>query len=62
MTIILSVIGAVLVLEGIPYFISPGKVKKWSLMIQDVDDKVLRITGLISMVLGLIFLYLIRYF
>lgn len=62
MTIILSVIGAVLVLEGIPYFISPDKVKKWSLMIQDVDDKVLRIMGLISMVLGLVFLYLIRYF
>lgn len=61
MTIILSVIGVVLILEGIPYFISPDKIKKWSLMIQDVDDKVLRITGLISMVLGLIFLFLIRY-
>ena len=62
MTIILSVIGAVLVLEGIPYFLSPSKVKKWSMMIQEVDDKVLRIMGLISMILGLILLYLIRYF
>ncbi|MCK4738856.1 MAG: DUF2065 domain-containing protein [Deltaproteobacteria bacterium] len=61
MAFILSVLGVVLILEGIPYFAFPAKVKEWSLAMQDIPPKVLRILGLASMGAGLFLLFVIRY-
>ncbi len=60
MAFILSVLGVVLILEGIPYFAFPGKVKQWALMLQEVPTGTLRIIGLISMAAGLIFLFMVN--
>ncbi|MDH4227634.1 MAG: DUF2065 domain-containing protein [Deltaproteobacteria bacterium] len=55
-------IGVVLVIEGIPYFIYPAKVKQWALLVQDIPDSTLRILGVASMALGLFILFITRFF
>ncbi|AKH19847.1 DUF2065 domain-containing protein [Sedimenticola thiotaurini] len=50
----------VMVIEGIIPFLSPGTTKQMVLAIVKMDDKSLRISGLISMVLGVLALYLVN--
>ncbi|MFQ5441826.1 MAG: DUF2065 domain-containing protein [Thermodesulfobacteriota bacterium] len=59
---IFIILGALLVLEGIPYFLFPEKVKEWALAIQEVPGRSLRIMGLVSVAAGLLLLYSIRFF
>lgn len=58
----LAAIGLVLVLEGIFPFLNPRGVRELLLRMINADDRVLRLAGLSSMVLGLIVLYLVRGF
>lgn len=58
---ILSILAALLVLEGIPYFGFPGAVKQWALSLQDMSDKKLRLMGLVITAIGLLILVAIRY-
>ena len=60
MVFILSVLGVVLVLEGIPYFALPGRLKQWALVMQDIPDSTLRIMGFVSMLGGLMLLLAVR--
>jgi hypothetical protein len=60
MSFILSVIGVVLILEGIPYFASPSKVKDWGLMMQEVEPRILRLMGFVAMCVGLVILYVVK--
>ena len=53
----LCVIGMVLVLEGLPYFAFPEKIKSLYLKIQEVSDANLRILGLLAMGFGLLLVY-----
>lgn len=59
MRFILTILGALLVLEGIPYFISPRKIKQWAAATQDVPEKHLRIIGFVTMMTGLLVLLII---
>jgi hypothetical protein len=54
----LCVVGMVLVLEGLPYFAFPEKLKSLYLKIQDASDTNLRMLGFLAMVVGLLFVYL----
>ena len=54
----LCVIGMVLVLEGLPYFAFPEKLKSLYLKIQETSDTNLRMLGFMAMVVGLLFVYL----
>jgi hypothetical protein len=54
----LCVIGMVLVLEGLPYFAFPEKLKSLYLKIQEVSDTNLRMLGFLAMVVGLLLVYL----
>ncbi|MCW8944683.1 MAG: DUF2065 domain-containing protein [Sedimenticola sp.] len=49
-----------LVIEGIIPFLSPGAMKNMMKAVAEMDDKSLRISGLFSMVLGVIALYLVN--
>ena len=49
-----------LVIEGIIPFLSPGAMKNMMMAVAEMDDKSLRISGLVSMVLGVIALYLVN--
>lgn len=62
MAFILSVLGVVLIMEGIPYFAFPRKVKQWALLLQEIPEATLRIIGLISMAAGLLLLFMVGSF
>jgi len=49
-----------LVIEGIMPFISPKGLRESLLTMASLSDRTLRLGGLISMLLGLLMLYLIR--
>jgi uncharacterized protein len=60
MKLFFCLFGLVLVLEGLPYFAFPGRMKKWMLTIQRIPDVYLRVFGFIAMSLGLLIAYLFR--
>lgn len=60
MKLLLCLIGLILVVEGLPYFAFPDKMKKWMEMIQEVPDSQLRMLGFISMCIGVIIAYIFR--
>ncbi|KAB7628357.1 DUF2065 domain-containing protein [Alkalilimnicola sp. S0819] len=56
-----SALALVLVLEGIMPFLSPDGLRRSLLGIARLDDRVLRVMGLGSMLLGALLLYLVRH-
>ena len=58
MKLFLTLIGLVLIVEGLPYFAFPEKMKKWMEIVQKTPDPQLRIMGLVSMCLGLLITYI----
>ena len=50
----------VMVLEGMLPFLSPKSLRRTYLMVTQMDDKTIRLSGLVSMVVGVILLFLIR--
>ena len=60
MRLLFCLIGLVLVVEGLPYFAFPEKMKKWMKMIQEVPDTHLRVMGFVAMCVGLVIAYLFR--
>jgi uncharacterized protein len=57
MDFFLCVLGMVLIIEGMPYFASPDKVKAYLMKIQEIPDSTLRIIGFVSMATGLLLIY-----
>ncbi len=57
---LLIVFSLLLVIEGIWPFLHPEGMRRAMLMIADQDDRSLRIMGLISMVAGVVMLYLVN--
>jgi len=60
MKLLLCLLGLVLFVEGLPYVLSPRKMKKWMLTIQEIPDSNLRAMGLIAMALGLLVSYFFK--
>ncbi|MBI3753742.1 MAG: DUF2065 domain-containing protein [Deltaproteobacteria bacterium] len=60
MAYFLSVLGLVLVIEGLPYFAFPAKVKEWAASLKELPEKTLRIMGFASILAGLLLVYLGR--
>jgi uncharacterized protein len=58
MKFFLSVLGVVLIVEGIPWFLSPATVKKTLLQLLPMPDSTLRILGSLLMFSGLLVVYL----
>ena len=50
----------VLVLEGILPFLNPAAVRRMLESVSRVDDRSMRISGLVSMIAGLLLLYMVR--
>ncbi|MBP8979967.1 MAG: DUF2065 domain-containing protein [Syntrophobacterales bacterium] len=53
----LCVLGMVFIVEGLPYFAFPNKLKLYLARMLEVPDATMRILGLVSMVAGLILVY-----
>jgi uncharacterized protein YjeT (DUF2065 family) len=60
MRLLFCLIGLVLIVEGLPYFAAPGKMKKWMEKVLEIPDPHLRVMGFAAMCLGLIMAYLFR--
>ncbi len=58
----LTALGLALILEGMPYFIAPGSIKKTLEMIKEQPEKWLRLFGLLAMLSGVILLYVVNVF
>jgi uncharacterized protein len=58
MDFFLCVLGMVMIVEGIPYFAFPDKMKIWVRKILDLPDFQLRRTGLVLMGLGLFLVFM----
>jgi uncharacterized protein YjeT (DUF2065 family) len=50
-------LGIVFIIEGLPYFIFPEKLKIYLIKITAMPDSTLRFLGISSMICGLILLY-----
>ncbi len=57
---LLSAFALMLVLEGILPFLSPRHLRSYMMQVMELDDRTLRIVGLVAMLCGLGLLYLIR--
>lgn len=57
---LLSAVALLLVIEGIMPFLSPGGLRHMLLSMSQMDDRTLRIAGLVSMLVGSGMLYLVR--
>ncbi|NQT55414.1 MAG: DUF2065 domain-containing protein [Desulfobacteraceae bacterium] len=60
MKLLLCLLGLVLIVEGLPYFAFPGKMKKWVSTIQEIPDLNLRVMGFFAIVVGLLIAYFFR--
>lgn len=58
---LLSAFALMLVLEGLLPFASPALMRRILLQVAQTDDRGLRISGLASMVVGVVLLYLARH-
>jgi uncharacterized protein YjeT (DUF2065 family) len=57
---LLVVIGVVMIVEGIPWFLAPGGYKRLLLQLLPMGDSTLRVIGLLFMLSGLLLVYLVR--
>ncbi|OQX13686.1 MAG: hypothetical protein BWK80_42595 [Desulfobacteraceae bacterium IS3] len=60
MEFFLCVLGMVMIVEGIPYFAFPEKMKFWIQLMLEMTDSTLRVMGLFLMITGLVLIYIGR--
>lgn len=60
MDFFLCVIGMVMILEGLPYFTFPERMKVWVQKILEMPEPALRRMGMVLMGIGLLLIYLGR--
>lgn len=60
MKILLTLIGLILVLEGLPYAASPETMQRWLRQLLELSPAQLRAIGLVSMLLGFVVLFFVR--
>lgn len=56
----LCVLGMVMIVEGLPYFAAPEKMKTWLMKMVTVPDNLLRRLGFVLMAAGLVLVFLGR--
>ena len=61
MKILLTLLGLILVLEGLPYAASPETMQRWLRQLTELSPAQLRGIGFVSMLLGFVILFFVRY-
>ena len=56
----LCVLGMVMIVEGLPYFMSPEKMKAWIMNLTTIPNRLLQRMGFALMIVGLILVFLGR--
>ena len=57
---LLAALALVLVIEGMVPFLNPKSLRRMLEMVSQVDDRTLRIMGFVSMLFGVVMLYIVR--
>ncbi len=57
---LLTALALLLVIEGIIPFVSPDGLRRMLATLAEMDDRTVRITGLVTMLIGVGLLYLVR--
>lgn len=57
---LLAALALVLVIEGMVPFVNPQSLRRMLETVSQLDDRTLRIMGLVSMICGVVMLYLVR--
>ena len=57
---LLIALALVMVIEGILPFLNPGAMRRMMRTVSEMDDRALRVSGLVSMLLGLLMLYIVH--
>jgi uncharacterized protein YjeT (DUF2065 family) len=57
---LLAALALVLVIEGMVPFLNPQSLRRMLETVSQLDDRTLRITGLVSMLCGVVLLYIVR--
>ena len=52
MKLLITLIGLILVLEGLPYVVSPESMQRWLRQILEIPPQQLRRVGVIAMIIG----------
>lgn len=60
MEFFLCVIGMVMIVEGLPYFAAPSRMKGWIMKMGELPNTTLRVMGFVLMLAGLGLCYLGR--
>ena len=60
-TLLLKALCLVLVVEGIPLFLAPQRMRAAAAMLLQMNDRSLRIIGLCSMLLGALLIYILAH-
>ena len=60
MKFFLSVVGMVMILEGLPYFAFPERIKRWLVRVSEMPAAQLRTFGLLAMCVGMVLVFLGR--
>lgn len=55
---LLCVLGLIFIIEGLPYFVFPEKIKLYLAKVITLPDSTLRFAGITAMIVGLIILYI----
>ena len=58
MDFFLCVLGMVFIVEGMPYFTFPGKIKAYLLKVAEMPDSTLRFLGFAAILAGLLLVYI----
>jgi len=57
---LLAALALVLVIEGMVPFLNPQSLRRMLEMVSQLDDRTLRIMGFVSMLFGVVMLYMVR--
>ncbi len=57
---LIIVLGVVLIVEGVPWFLSPRRTKRMLSELFRMNDNALRVLGLVFMLVGLLIVYLVK--
>ena len=60
MKFFLSVLGMVMIVEGLPYFAFPERIKSWLIRVSEMEAVHLRAFGFMAMCVGMALIYLSR--
>ena len=57
---LIVILGVVLIVEGLPWFLSPRGTKRMLSELSQLNDNALRVVGLIFMLAGLLLVYFVK--